>query len=127
MKQSLSKGGAERLSLPTLAPGAHQRTVSASAFPTSWAASVTSQPQDTSFYPWIITFMKLSMQRPFLALHPWYVPGFLGVTWRMRPYGGWYQASPLTILRTFLSSTSPITVAVTQEQSLQINQINLII
>lgn len=91
-KWSWNKGGAELLtchedpalphsdvlSLPTLTPGVHQRMVSASVFPTSWAVSVTSQPLATSFYPWIIIFTKLSMQSPFLALHPWYVVGFLG-------------------------------------------------
>lgn len=67
------------LPVPTPALGVHQRTVSASAFPTSWAASAMSQPQATSFCPWIIIFMKLSMQRPFLVLHPWYVVGCSGI------------------------------------------------
>lgn len=95
-KRSWNNGGAELLlccedpamphsdilPLPTLTLGAHRRTVSASVFPTLWAASVTSQPRATSSYPWIIIFMKLSMQSHFLALHPWYVVGFLGVTLR---------------------------------------------
>lgn len=101
-KQSWNKGGAELLSccedpdmppsdilpLPTFTLGAHQMMVSASVFPTSWAASVTNQPQATSFYPWIIIFMKPSMQSPFPALHPWYVVGFLGVVLRGDPCSG---------------------------------------
>lgn len=37
-----------------------------------------SQHQATSSYLWIIIFMKLSTQSPFLAQHTWYVVGFLG-------------------------------------------------
>jgi len=38
--------------------------------------------------------MKLNMQSPFLALHPWYVGGFLGVILRGYLHSGVIGAEP---------------------------------